>query len=169
MFVGYDDKSKAYRLYLPKQKKIAISRDVIFDEGKVGINFFREEGPDKDPYNFQFNVPVLREDQHLPNIHTEDKSEVQMENIPDYEDIKAFDQPFSLPEIQQELQEPEPGDEQTLVPRRYPLRNRVPTSSQMRVKNLNQQITNRQVVARNGLMQWKWKNNLFRKWEHGST
>ena len=32
VFVGYDDKSKAYRLYNPKDKRIEISRDVQFDE-----------------------------------------------------------------------------------------------------------------------------------------
>ena len=32
IFVGYDDKSKAYRLYNPKENKVEISRDVQFDE-----------------------------------------------------------------------------------------------------------------------------------------
>lgn len=32
IFVGYDTKSKAYRLYNPLNKKVIISRDVEFDE-----------------------------------------------------------------------------------------------------------------------------------------
>ena len=32
IFVGYDDKSKAYRLYNPAENKVVISRDVQFDE-----------------------------------------------------------------------------------------------------------------------------------------
>ena len=32
VFVGYDDKSKAYRLYNPGEDKVVISRDVQFDE-----------------------------------------------------------------------------------------------------------------------------------------
>jgi hypothetical protein len=37
MFVGYSDQSKAYRLYDPVNKTIVIRRDVICDEGKLGI------------------------------------------------------------------------------------------------------------------------------------
>ena len=32
IFVGYSEKSKAYRIYFPGYKKIDISRDVTFDE-----------------------------------------------------------------------------------------------------------------------------------------
>lgn len=32
VFVGYDEKSKGYRLYNPTNKKIVVSRDVKFDE-----------------------------------------------------------------------------------------------------------------------------------------
>jgi hypothetical protein len=32
IFVGYNDSSKAYRIYIPEQQKIEISRDVTFNE-----------------------------------------------------------------------------------------------------------------------------------------
>ena len=32
IFVGYSDSSKAYRIYIPKQHKIEVSRDVMFNE-----------------------------------------------------------------------------------------------------------------------------------------
>jgi hypothetical protein len=32
IFVGYSDTSKAYRIYVPGQQKIEISRDITFDE-----------------------------------------------------------------------------------------------------------------------------------------
>ena len=32
VFVGYSERSKAYRIYFPGFKKIGISRDVTFDE-----------------------------------------------------------------------------------------------------------------------------------------
>jgi len=34
MFIGYSEESKTYRLYNPKTKKLIVSRDVIFEEGK---------------------------------------------------------------------------------------------------------------------------------------
>ena len=35
IFVGYSDCSKAYRVYIPRQRHIDISRDVIFHEEEV--------------------------------------------------------------------------------------------------------------------------------------
>ena len=37
MFVGYFERSKAYRIYFPGFKKIDISRDVTFDEDSAYI------------------------------------------------------------------------------------------------------------------------------------
>ncbi|GMI71530.1 hypothetical protein HRI_000822300 [Hibiscus trionum] len=34
IFIGYDERSKAYRLYNPVTKKLIISRDVEFDEAE---------------------------------------------------------------------------------------------------------------------------------------
>jgi hypothetical protein len=31
-FVGYNDTSKAYRIYIPRQRQIEVSQDVTFDE-----------------------------------------------------------------------------------------------------------------------------------------
>jgi hypothetical protein len=36
IFVGYDEQSKVYRVYDPTKKKIALSRDIVFDESLVG-------------------------------------------------------------------------------------------------------------------------------------
>jgi hypothetical protein len=32
IFVGYSESSKVYRIYVPGQKKVEVSRDVTFDE-----------------------------------------------------------------------------------------------------------------------------------------
>jgi hypothetical protein len=32
IFMGYSESSKAYRIYIPKQHKIEVSRDVTFNE-----------------------------------------------------------------------------------------------------------------------------------------
>lgn len=34
IFIGYSDRSKAYKLYNPITKKTIVSRDVVFEEGK---------------------------------------------------------------------------------------------------------------------------------------
>ncbi|GMI80680.1 hypothetical protein HRI_001737300 [Hibiscus trionum] len=61
IFIGYDEKSKAYRLYNPLTKKMIISRDVEFDEAehwrwsseekKVDGLFFNEDKDDDDFIN----------------------------------------------------------------------------------------------------------------------
>lgn len=35
IFIGYCESRKAYRMYNPKNHKVVISRDVIFDEGRA--------------------------------------------------------------------------------------------------------------------------------------
>ena len=39
LFVGYDSETKAYRLYDPRRRRVILSRDVVFDEEKVGFQF----------------------------------------------------------------------------------------------------------------------------------
>ena len=35
IFVGYDETSKAFRIYLPSQRKVVVRRDVRFEEEKA--------------------------------------------------------------------------------------------------------------------------------------
>ena len=37
MLLGVSEESKAYRLYDPATKRIVVSRDVVFEEEKIGI------------------------------------------------------------------------------------------------------------------------------------
>lgn len=37
VFVGYDEHSKAYQCFFPQHRKIFISRNILFDEGQLGI------------------------------------------------------------------------------------------------------------------------------------
>jgi hypothetical protein len=42
LFVGYDQESKAYRIYDPLTRKVMISRDVVFDEDKIGLHYITQ-------------------------------------------------------------------------------------------------------------------------------
>ena len=56
IFIGYDANSKGYKLYNPHNKKIVISRDVVFDEeGEWDFNSHAD--------NFNF-FPQFKEDEH---------------------------------------------------------------------------------------------------------
>jgi len=46
MFLGFDEESKAYRLYDDTRKKIIISRDVVFDEERVGYQYLHYGEPE---------------------------------------------------------------------------------------------------------------------------
>ena len=63
IFIGYDKRSKAYRLYNPLTKNLIISRDVEFDESdywrwrdkerKVEGLFFNDDDDDGDDSNIE--------------------------------------------------------------------------------------------------------------------
>jgi len=42
MFLGYDSQTKAYRLYDRTRRKVIVSRDVVFDETKIGYQFLKD-------------------------------------------------------------------------------------------------------------------------------
>ena len=45
MFLGFDSETKAYRLYDQTRQKVIISRDVVFDETKVGVRYLSYNEP----------------------------------------------------------------------------------------------------------------------------
>jgi hypothetical protein len=45
IFVGYIDTSKSYRIYVPSQQKVEISRDITFDE-KIAFKKYIENSID---------------------------------------------------------------------------------------------------------------------------
>jgi hypothetical protein len=42
LFIGYSETSKAYRVWIPAQRKIVVSRDVKFEEG---LAYRKSHGP----------------------------------------------------------------------------------------------------------------------------
>jgi hypothetical protein len=73
LFVGYNETSKAYRIYIPRQRQIDVSRDVKFEE-KLTFGRSRETTPVRDgeeqkaskvvestcPSSTEFNLQTLR-------------------------------------------------------------------------------------------------------------
>ena len=53
IFVGYSESSKAYRIYVPEQRYIEVSRDVIFHEEVV---FRKKNELPKDVEEFSFEI-----------------------------------------------------------------------------------------------------------------
>ena len=56
IFVGYSDSSKAYRIYVPRQRYIEVSRDVIFHEEVV---FRQTQELSKEDEDYPFEIPDL--------------------------------------------------------------------------------------------------------------
>ena len=51
LLVGYNETSKAYRVYIPARKRVIVSRDVQFDEDRSlhrSIDLLEEEQPAQD-------------------------------------------------------------------------------------------------------------------------
>ena len=44
-FLGYDTHSKAYRVFDPYEKRIFISRDIVFDENQIGYDLASKQTP----------------------------------------------------------------------------------------------------------------------------
>lgn len=61
IFVGYDVESKEYRLYDHIRKKIIISRDVVFDESRVGFSHLKENFGESAPH-YSFGIPLTATD-----------------------------------------------------------------------------------------------------------
>jgi hypothetical protein len=134
LFLGYDTKSKTYRLYDPTNRKIVLSRDVIFDETKIGFHYVLENL--SSPKNF---LPTLvstssshaSHDDSEPTLNQPDL--VQRTNptggIPS--EPTSADFPLAnAPDLS--LNPPQcPGRNQPIhasspPPRRYPIRTRAP-------------------------------------------
>ncbi|GMI83498.1 hypothetical protein HRI_002019000 [Hibiscus trionum] len=93
IFIGYDERSKAYRLYNPLTKKLIISRDVEFDEAehwnwsseenKIEGLFFNEDQDDDDFINQDEQGPqqnLIEPSSSRNNIETENP-EVQPKEV----------------------------------------------------------------------------------------
>ena len=95
LFLGYDDETKAYRLYDHIKKRVIISRDVIFDESKIGYQHLEITEFEDDSLDFPLTTgegestscpePAVTELIEVPTFQTPDEtdheSRVQVDNL----------------------------------------------------------------------------------------
>jgi hypothetical protein len=70
IFVGYSESSKAYRIYIPEQHKIEVSRDVTFNE-KMAFKISIEETIEEEEYE-----EPIEESTCLPESQNEEKEQL---------------------------------------------------------------------------------------------
>jgi hypothetical protein len=70
IFVGYSESSKAYRIYIPEQHKIEVSRDVIFNEN-MAFKKSKEETIEEEEYE-----EPIEEVTCLPENQNEEKEQL---------------------------------------------------------------------------------------------
>jgi len=58
--VGYSLRSKGYRLYNPKQSKVVVRRDVVFDESKLGLPALVNNQSENNSETFTTDLPSTK-------------------------------------------------------------------------------------------------------------
>lgn len=101
IFMGYDDKSKAYRIHDPKTKKIIIARDVNFMKASAFNNQYEEilesDNEEKESINIDLNKEhqskeKAKEDRpYIKAIKTESRMRRSLENIQDNLETESTD------------------------------------------------------------------------------
>ena len=139
MFVNYDKQTKAFRLYLLDKKKIAISKDVTFDEDRFGLEYNASTEPIDQPSILDFSMPP---EEPTPNLDHVINPYLQMLDIdqnkslpectdsgnnhgdlPSASDAVQPEQPMDPSQVQS------PPERSTLpIPRKYSIRNQKPSS-----------------------------------------
>jgi len=59
--VGYSLSSKGYRLYNPKDGKVVVGRDVVFDESKLGLPALANRHGEKNSETFTTDLPSIKD------------------------------------------------------------------------------------------------------------
>ena len=65
MINDYDEQTKAFRLYLPDKKKIAINKNVTFDEDRFSLEHSASTKPIDQPNILDFSMPP---EEPMPNL-----------------------------------------------------------------------------------------------------
>ena len=122
-FLGFDRETKAYRLFDQSKKKIILSRDVVFDESKVGYHHLNFIEPPSEPIDFsELSTRTQDTDQSTeegPSIEIEESAS---DNLLDIEPPIVDEPPQTHAEDAANSLPSQPCPEPLI--RRYPTRNR---------------------------------------------
>jgi len=177
MFVGFDDETKAYRLYDRTRKKVIISRDVIFDEGKIGCRYLDQSEPEtleiiststQDNSDQQDTVPDFQEletEQEIESLDVPDQVNSPVTETNNTGHMETIDTNLRQePETRgssQKVNHPLPIDRHAgLAERRYPTRNRAPSSRMRDYWALFSELMEKPLDFRIASQKKEWKTTI---------
>ena len=133
-FLGYDDHSKAFRVYDPLHKKIHISHDIIFDETYIGYNHLQQiSGTLPDTFSFLESDTKPSTDSPIsePTFPNLPKSPPPFD-LPSYFPTSSHSPSHSdsleTPSPEPIASFPQPDSSLPIFTRQYPLQDRKPNS-----------------------------------------
>jgi hypothetical protein len=98
LFVGYDDQSKVYRLFDPFRRKIVLSRDVLFDENRIGFHHLkRDNGIYEDPFPM-IAAPRIEPKLDLGNSESQPNLRIEPDFLENTHDMHDDDSPELEPD-----------------------------------------------------------------------
>jgi len=91
LFLGYDTESKAYILFDKNKRKILVSKDIVFDESKVGYQYLRSSKPDHS--YFEFPKASMIEESTSETVDNLELSKPKIDNIKGKTNLEPIDIP----------------------------------------------------------------------------
>ena len=136
LFLGYDEESKTFRLFEPDKRKVMLSRDVVCDKTQVGYQFFKNQSEKIDNlFSISFTASIDLDTTHTMETINEHPNLEREQEFPD----TARGNPDQTPDIENQISSSDPHNDQhrdsrsispdrQIAERRYPLRNRIPST-----------------------------------------
>lgn len=172
VFVGYCDESKGYRLVNPTNRQLHKARDVVFFENQMYQKVCQLE---KQKETVTVNQQNNEMPQHTQNEPVPQRVQIQLEEPVQEENLHDRDIANLSPESDEEenehwtsfegegqehLEAPHNSETGTVVERRYPLRDRNPTSfpdyvTYLTMTDENDPVTVHEALSRKDCKLWK--------------
>ena len=169
LFIGFDNKTKAYRLYDQTRRRIVISRDAVFDETKVGFNHLNTGEPAENtifpfrPNGIDIENQPIESSEQMGFDDTEPEASECGNRL---SDIGASSHLDDLPE--NELSpaainpNPRPADEQSGPPaQRYPTRLQTPSVRLRDFWSLYSELLDEPLSYASAVQQEEWRKAIL--------